>query len=279
VTVDKKLRALFGLKFNPFDADVPAGSLHATPAIDHFCRRMERLAGEGGFALVSGDPGTGKSASLRILLERLAGVRDVSVGALTRPQASMADFYRELGHLFGVAFAPHNRWAGAKALREKWLAHVETALSRPVLVVDEAQEARTPVLSELRLLASADLDSRSILTVILAGDARLSERLRTAELLPLGSRMRTRLHLEYASPIHLRECLTHLLTEAGNAKLMTPPLQIALCEHAAGNRRALMNMANELLDVALERELRQLDEGLFLETFAPDPHSKKRRRT
>lgn len=279
MTVDKKLRALFGLKFNPFDADVPAASLHVTPALEHFCRRMERLAGEGGFALVSGDPGTGKSASLRILVDRLAGVRDVSVGALTRPQASMADFYRELGHLFGVALTPHNRWAGAKTLREKWRAHVESALTRPVLVIDEAQEAMTKVLSELRLLASADFDSQSILTIVLAGDARLSERLRTAELLPLGSRVRARLHLEYASPAELRECLTHLLKEAGNAKLMTPPLQIALCEHAAGNRRALMNIANELLDVALERELKQLDEGLYLETFASEPSSKKRRRT
>lgn len=276
--MDKKLRALFGLKFNPFDADVPAASLHATAATDVFCRRMERLAGEGGFALVSGDPGTGKSAVLRVLVDRLAPLRDVLVGALTRPQASMADFYREIGHLFGVPLAPHNRWAGANALRETWAAHIETALSRPVLVVDEAQEMRPAVLSELRLLASAELDSRSILTVVLAGDARLTERLRTPELLPLGSRIRARLHLEYASPGDLQDCLAHVLKEAGNAKLMTPALVTALCEHAAGNRRALMNMANALLDVALERELKQLDEGLYLETFASEAGSKKRRR-
>jgi type II secretory pathway predicted ATPase ExeA len=276
--VDKKLRALFDLKFNPFDADVPAASLHVTAATDLFCRRMERLAGEGGFVLVSGDPGTGKSAVLRLLVDRLAGVRDVRVGALTRPQASMADFYRELGHLFAVPLAPHNRWAGAKTLREKWSAHIETALTRPVLLMDEAQEARTAVLSELRLLASAELDSQSILTVVLAGDARLTERLRTPELLPLGSRIRARLHLEYASPQELHDCLAHVLKEAGNAKLMTPALLTTLCDHAAGNRRALMNLANELLDAALERELKQLDEGLYLETFASDAGSKKRRR-
>ena len=277
--MDKKLRALFGLKFNPFDPDVPASSLHVPPATDLFCRRMERLAGEGGFALVSGDPGTGKSAVLRLLVDRLAGVRDVSVGTLTRPQASMADFYRELGHHFGVALTPHNRWAGANALREKWRAHADSALTRPVLIVDEAQETRTGVLAELRLLASAELDSQSILTVVLAGDARLTERLGTPELVPLASRIRARLHLEYASPGDLQDCLAHLLREAGNPKLMTPALVTALCEHAAGNRRALMNMANDLLDVALERELKQLDEGLYLETFACDAGSKKRRRT
>ena len=53
-----------------------------------------------------------------------------------------------------------------------------------MLILDEAQEALTPVLSELRILASKDLDARQLLCVVLAGDARLPERLRSAELLP-----------------------------------------------------------------------------------------------
>jgi general secretion pathway protein A len=63
-------------------------------------------------------------------------------------------------------------------------------LSRPVLIIDEAQQALTAVLSELRVLASKDLDSRQLLCVVLAGDARLAERFRSAELMPLGSRIR-----------------------------------------------------------------------------------------
>ena len=51
------------------------------------------------------------------------------------------------------------------------------AVYRPVLIIDEAQEMNPPVLSELRLLSSADLDSRSILTIVLAGDQRLASRL------------------------------------------------------------------------------------------------------
>jgi type II secretory pathway predicted ATPase ExeA len=49
------------------------------------------------------------------------------------------------------------------------------------------------VFSELRLLASADLDSRSILTVILAGDSRLTAKLDSPDMLPLASRIRSRL--------------------------------------------------------------------------------------
>lgn len=99
-----------------------------------------------------GEPGTGKSAALRLLAERLGQLRDVTVGILTRPQASLADFYRELGHLFSVPLSPNNRWNSAKVLRQKWHNHIESSLYRPALIVDEAQEMSVAVFSELRLL-------------------------------------------------------------------------------------------------------------------------------
>ena len=77
-------------------------------------------------------------------------------------------------------------------------ATIDSTLSRPVLLIDEAQEMSAAVLSELRLLTSSQFDSRLLLSVVLAGDGRLTEALRRDDLLPLGSRIRTRLHLDYA---------------------------------------------------------------------------------
>jgi type II secretory pathway predicted ATPase ExeA len=203
-------------------------------------------------------------------------MRDLTVGLLTRPQARLADFYRELGHLFGVALSPHNRWTSSKMLREKWLAHIEASLYRPVLLIDEAQEMHSSVLSELRLLASADLDSRSILTIILAGDQRLASRLEEVELLPIASRIRTRLRTEAWTPKQLQECLNHLLKNAGNPKLLSPSLLLTLCEHAAGNLRLLMNLANDLLAAACQQEREQIDEKLYFEVFTLDPKPSKK---
>ena len=275
--MNKKLLALYGLKWNPFSPDLPTEALTVTHRIEHFYWRIEQnLIQEGGFALVTGDPGTGKSVVLRLLAERLGQLRDISVGAIAHPSSNLADFYREMGDLFGVELKPHNRWGGFRALRERWLAHLEGTLLRPVLLIDEAQEMHPAVLSELRLLSSMQFDSRTLLTVVLAGDARLTTKLRRDELLPLGSRLRTRLVMEYADRNELMACLKHLLATAGNASLMTPELMQTLCDHAVGNYRVLTGMAAELLASAAQQEMTQLDEKLYLEVFGA-PATKPRK--
>jgi len=271
------LLALYGLKWNPFLPALPTDALLVSKKIDSFCWRVENaLVRDGGFALISGEPGSGKSVVLRLLAERLARSRGLAVGVLSHPTSRVADIYRELGELFGVELRPHNRWATFKFLRERWLAHLHDTGLRPVLLIDEAQELLASVLAELRLLASSEFDSRAVLTVVLAGDQRLSDKLRHDDLRPLGSRIGLRLAMEAATGEELNACLTHLLERAGNPTLMTEALKSTICDHALGNYRAMTTMAANLLTVAAERELPQLNEKLYFEAFAPEPRKPRR---
>lgn len=265
----KKLLALWGLKWNPFTPELPHEALWVTPKMESFAWRVEQLVQEGGFALISGESGTGKSVALRIVAQRLSALRDVLVGAVERPQSKSADFYRELGDIFSVQLRPSNRWGGFRALRDRWKAHVTATRIKPVLLVDEAQEMDSSVLSELRILASADFDATSLLTVILCGDGRLLELLRQEDLVPLGTRIRTRLQTEPASRDELLTLLRHALSKAGNATLMTAQLMDTLVDHAAGNYRVLMTMGADLLAQGVAREVEQLDEKLYLEVYQP----------
>ncbi len=269
-----KMASIYGLKFHPFRPDIPIEALYTTPAVDSFVRRIELGVADGGFAMLTGDPGTGKSIAMRLLAERLRRLPDVLVGTVEHPQSRVSDFYRELGDLFTIPLTAHNRWANFKTLRIRWGEHIASTRCRPILLIDEAQETLATVFNEIRILASKDLDSKQLLCVIFSGDARLPERLRSPELLPIGSRLRRRLQLDYASRDELLACLDHLLTAAGNPSLMTSELRVTLADHAAGNYRVLMNLADELLSVGLERELPRLDEKLFLEVFAQHPKTK-----
>lgn len=287
--MDDPCTALYGLKFHPFRSDVPVDALHVEPALRSFLFRVEQQLPDGGFVAISGEPGTGKSAVLRVLSTKLATLKDVQVGVLTRPQSNAADFYRELGHLFGVTLSPHNRWAGSKLLRERWLAHIDQTRTRPVLIIDEAQEMKPPVLSELRLLSSMNLDARALLTVVLAGDDRLNARFRTIELLPVASRIRTHLKLGYRDPDTLAAMLKQLLDAAGRPDLVVDVVQHALCTHAAGNPRTLTTMADNLLSHIYEHELEVVDEQVYFDLFQvrpetapnpgpPQPRSRRARR-
>ena len=275
----KKLLSLWGLKWNPFSPDLPTDALLVTSKVENFAWRVEQLVQEGGFALISGESGTGKSVALRIVASRLSALRDIVVGVLERPQSKNADFYRELGDIFSVKLSPSNRWGGFRSLRERWKVHVSSSRIKPVLLVDEAQEMTSDVLNELRILSSADFDATSLLTVVLSGDGRLLELLRHEDLVPLGTRIRTRLCTEPATREELLELLSHALAKAGNATLMTAELMDTLVDHSAGNYRLLMTMGAELLAHGMAREVEQLDEKLYLEVFQPKrPRAKKKAR-
>jgi len=275
--MSRKLLSLYGLKWNPFTPDIPVEALLRTPRIESFMIRMEHLARDGGFALVTGAPGTGKSVTLRILREHFSHIREMRVGVLTRPQCNVPDLYRELGDLFGVGLSPHNRWAGTKVLRERWRVFAEAALFRPVLLIDEAQEMTPTVINEIRILMSTELDSRQLLCVVFTGDGRLVARLGHDDLLPLSSRIRIRLAFESASAEELAQVLRHALEQAGNPRLMTDELVKTLCDHAAGNLRVLMGMSDQLLQMAAEQEAERLDEKLFFTTFDLTPPRRGRR--
>ena len=275
---DTDIRSLYGLKYNPFLPDVPIEALYALPGSQRFIMRIQNMAARGGFALITGDPGLGKSKTLQQIAHKLEQVPDLAVGVMQRPQSKLGDFYRELGELYGVNLSPANRYGGFKALRQRWITHCQSTLLRPVLLIDEAQQSAPECLTELRLLQSHHFDSQSLLFTILCGDNRLPDKFRTTELLPLGSRIGPRLVLLPLSPEQLQDYLGFALDQAGNSQLMTQELIRTLASHAANNLRVLNQMAAELLAAAAEQNLKRIDESLFFEMFSPTEKTSIKRR-
>ena len=268
---DKQILSLFGLKWNPFAPNIPPEGLWEPPGAASFFFRVENLVMDGGFALICGEPGLGKSKALQQLAHRLEALQDVVVGVMQRPQSSLADFYREMGDLFQVNLSPANRYGGFKALRVRWHDHIASTLFRPVLLIDESQETSAAVLNEIRLLSSTHFDSQNLLTTVLCGDMRLPERFRKAELLALGSRVHVRFHMTPYDRSQLMAYLDHAIDRAGAPHLLTNELKQVLADHAAGNLRVLNKMAADILLQGAQQGAKRLSEQLFLETFSRNP--------
>jgi hypothetical protein len=270
------IKSLYGLKYNPFLPNIPEEALYTLPGSQTFELRIRSMAQQGGFALITGEPGLGKSKTLHKIACYLEKIPDLAVGVMQRPQSKLGDFYRELGELFNVALSPANRYGGFKTLRERWIHHCQSTLFKPVLLIDEAQHVSDECLTELRILQSHQFDSQNLLFTVLCGDNRLPERFRSPELLPLGSRIGPRLVLEPLTPDQLQEYLHFALNQAGNSQLMTEGLIRTLAGHAANNLRILNQMAVELLNTAAVKELPKIDETLFFELFSPNRSRSKR---
>lgn len=260
-----QFKSFFGLNWNPFLSEQPINAFFEEEHVNQFCWSVEQLVCDGGFAVLTGDPGSGKSTAMRILQARLNKVPELCVRIIDRPQSSMRDFYREMAAAFGVEIRTSNRFASFNKLREQWLSIIQTNLFRPILIVDEAQYLADDVLEEIRFLGSAELDSRCILAVIFAGDNRLLKKFQTPEVLPLFSRVRVSLSLGSRTPEIMKKMLICSLKNAGNSELISNGVIKALSEQYLGNPRAMMLAANQLLMIALQKEVRQIDENLYFE--------------
>ena len=101
--MNHKLHTLYVLKFNPFISELPTEALYVPPKVENFCWRIGQAhLREGGFALIRGDPGSGKSVVMRLLA-------DLSAAVVHHPQSNLSDFYREFGDIFSISMRVSNR--------------------------------------------------------------------------------------------------------------------------------------------------------------------------
>jgi type II secretory pathway predicted ATPase ExeA len=126
-------------------------------------------------------------------------------------------------------------------------------------------------------MMSDNFDSEMILTLVLCGDNRLPEKFREPTLIPLGSRIRVRMTQESATKEQLEKTLLESMAKAGNANLMNKELVNTLVEHAAGNYRVMMIMADNLLSEGMAKDVEQLNEKLFFEIYSTPQKTKQKK--
>jgi general secretion pathway protein A len=244
----------FGLKHEPFSIAPDPRYLFMSE------RHREALAhllygvkgGGGGFVLLTGEIGAGKTTVCRCLLEQIP--KRCNVAYIFNPKLTAMELLKTVCEEFHVPVEPHEpgKVFTAKDYLDpfnKFLLETHAVGLNNVLIIDEAQNLSTDVLEQLRLLTNLETNERKLLQIVLIGQPELRTMLRRPELEQVAQRVIARYHLEALSEAETAQYLRHRLAVAGLTSAM-PFSQRAMLEvhHAA---RGVPRRINLVADRAL----------------------------
>ena len=169
---------------------------------------------DGGFVLLTGDVGTGKTTICRCLLEQLPD--NTSTAFIINPKLTVEELLAVICDEFGIRYP-----AGNESIKifidyiNSYLLEAHVKGNKAVLVIDEAQNLSADVLEQLRLLTNLETNQVKLLQIILLGQPELRDKLSRPELRQLSQRIIARYHLGALSKKEVSAYVTHRLTVAG----------------------------------------------------------------
>jgi general secretion pathway protein A len=213
--------AYFGLKREPFSIAPDPRFLYMSErhreALAHL---LYGLDSGGGFVLLSGEIGAGKTTVCRAFLERMP--KRCNVAYIFNPKLTVVELLQSVCSEFRIPLPASNSITGASATVKEHIDPLNDFLLKThavgqnnVLIIDEAQNLSSDVLEQLRLLTNLETNERKLLQIILIGQPELRDMLARPELEQLAQRVTARFHLEALSEPETVQYIRHRLTVAG----------------------------------------------------------------
>lgn len=251
-------RSRFGFHCTPFTREVAIKDRFTIPELDEAIEAVLRTLDARMSCAIIAPAGTGKTSVLRAVVDQLPDAR-YSTHYVKVTGLSKRDMCREIAYAAGVP--PAGSFPSlVRNLQGRFTEDVDSGGLRPVLILDEAHDLRLETLAMIRLLTNFDMDSRLVLSVVLAGQPPLREMLRRDELEDVTRRLSHCATLRALSRDETGRYIEHRCTIAGAVKVPFDTGGIdALFEIGRGNLRATDELARKALEVAhdLDRDLCQ----------------------
>ena len=255
----------FGLSREPFSiAPDPRFLFMSERHREALAHLLYGVGGGGGFVLLTGEIGAGKTTVGRCFLEQLPG--HCAVAYIFNPKLSVVELLQTVCGEFGIAIAP-----GETSIKShvdalnRFLLEAHAHGRQALLVIDEAQSLSAEVLEQLRLLTNLETAERKLLQIILIGQPELRDLLAQPGLEQLAQRVMARYHLGPLSREESAQYVAHRLAvagpdgRAGGVALFDPAALAALHRLAAGVPRRINLLADRALLGAYAQGRRRVD--------------------
>ncbi len=232
----------FGLREEPFSIAPDPQFLYMSDchreALGHLIYGMKI---DGGFVLLTGEVGTGKTTVCRCLLEQIP--EDSEVAFVFNPKLTVVELLETLCDELRIDYPPGN--LSNKLFIDainRFLIDAHSKGRKTVLIIDEAQSLSPSVLEQIRLLTNLETNKQKLLQVIMLGQPELKLLLEQPELRQLAQRITARYHLEPLPQNEIRAYVNHRLTVAGVERRLFPPSTINKIYQLSGGIPRVINL-------------------------------------
>jgi general secretion pathway protein A len=259
------LRAHFGCHTVPYTREIPVEQRYELPDGEEAVRALLAVIEQRMSAALIGPAGTGKTVVLRTIRAHLPAAR-YNVHYVKVTSLSKRDMCREIASCVGA------RSAGSfptlvRNLQEHCTQLAEADGLRPVLLIDEGHDIRSDVLGILKILTNFEMDSRLVLSVIIAGQPQLRTLLKRDDTLDVARRLAHIATLRTMTRQESERYLHHRCTIAGASTIpFSTPATDAIFEIARGNFRATDRLALKAMEVAARLDLDVVDASHVVES-------------
>jgi len=199
------------------------------------------VSGDGGFVLLTGEVGAGKTTVCRCLLQQIPASCDVAY--IFNPKLTVEELLSTICVEFGIAYPSGN--ASIKVFVDCINAYLLDAHAKgrhTVLIIDESQNLSAQVLEQMRLLTNLETNERKLLQIILLGQPELALMLDRPELRQLSQRIVARYHLGPLTKPEVAAYVRHRLEIAGAQRQLFPAALMGRVYRLSGGVPRVINV-------------------------------------
>ncbi|MFA5913975.1 MAG: AAA family ATPase [Burkholderiales bacterium] len=199
------------------------------------------VSGDGGFVLLTGEVGAGKTTVCRCLLQQIPASCDVAY--IFNPKLTVEELLSTICVEFGIAYPPGN--SSVKVFVDcinTYLLEAHARGRHTVLIIDEAQNLSAEVLEQMRLLTNLETNERKLLQIILLGQPELAQMLERPELRQLSQRIVARYHLGPLTKEEVAAYVRHRLEISGAQRQLFPAALMSRLYRLSGGVPRVINV-------------------------------------
>lgn len=194
----------------------------------------------GGFVLLTGEVGTGKTTLARSLLSKLND--STNIASILNPTLSEIELLATLCDELNISYDDNPSLKQLTDLISKFLLENHQQGRNTLLVIDEAQHLRSEVLEQLRLLTNLETDHKKLLQVVLIGQPELQQQLKQNHLRQLAQRITARYHLMPLNKVDVSAYVAHRLSIAGRDSALFTKSACSRIHELSGGIARIMNL-------------------------------------